>query len=229
VPDYKQDGTPLPSVPDYKQDYEREEATVLVLGCGTMGLLTMAALRALGHRGRILAAAKYPHQQELARKLGADALLRTGRGLYEDFCRQTGATSHQPELGKPVLLGGVDVTFDCVGAATTIDDALRFTRPRGTVALVGMPAIPRNVDWTSIWYKELRVFGTYAYGWETLHGERVRTFDLALRLLRERAEELAPLVGATFPLSEYRQALASALHSGRSGVVKTAFVMEGRG
>lgn len=200
-------------------------ATVLVLGCGTMGLLTIAALRTLGHRCRILAVAKYPHQQELARKLGADELLRPGRGLYEDFCAQTGATSHRPELGKPVLLGGVEVAFDCVGSATTIDDALRFTRPRGTICLAGMPAIPKNVDWTSLWYKELRVQGSYAYGWETVNGERVRTFDLALRLLRQRATELAPMVGATFPLSEYRQALACALHTGRSRVIKTVFAM----
>ena len=128
-------------------------------------------------------------------------MLRAGPQLYEDFCAQTEATAHQPELGKPVLLGGVDVTFDCVGSAATIDDALRFTRPHGTVSLVGMPAIPRNVDWTSVWYKELRIQGAYAYGWETIHGERIRTFDLALRLLCEKAEDLAPLVGATFSIS----------------------------
>jgi len=203
-----------------------DTATVLVLGCGTMGLLTIAALRALGHRCRILAMARHPHQREWARKLGADSLLDAGRGRYEDFCAQTGATCHPPELGKPVLLGGVEVTFDCVGSAATLDDALRFTRPRGTVGLVGMPAIPKNVDWTPLWYKGLRVQGTYAYGWETVNGQRVRTFDLALGLLRQHAAELAPLVGATFRLSEYRQALACALHTGRSGVVKTAFAWE---
>ena len=42
----------------------------LVFGCGTIGLLTIAALRLLEIPGKIFAVAKYPHQQEMARKLG---------------------------------------------------------------------------------------------------------------------------------------------------------------
>ena len=48
------------------------DATVLVLGSGTMGLLVIAGLRALGNRARILAVARYPHQERLAKALGAD-------------------------------------------------------------------------------------------------------------------------------------------------------------
>ena len=142
---------------------------VLVIGAGTVGLLTVAAIRAIGKSNRILIIAKYPHQRQLARELGADEILSSDKLLYTNFCRLTGAESYQPELGKPVLLGGVDVTFDCVASATTIDDALRFTRGQGRVMLVGMPAIPKNIDWTSVWYKELQVSGAYTYGVEELH------------------------------------------------------------
>ena len=196
---------------------------VLIIGAGTVGLLTVAAIRAIGKSNRILIVAKYSHQRHLAHELGADEILSSDKSLYTNFCRLTGAESYQPELGKPVLLGGVDVTFDCVASATTIDDALRFTRAQGRVMLVGMPAIPKNIDWTSVWYKELQVSGAYTYGIESYAGERIRTFTLGIRLLEQMGDKLLPLIGEQFSLKEYRQAIQAAMSTGRSGAVKTVF------
>ncbi len=199
--------------------------TALVMGCGSIGLLVIAALRAVGGRFRIVAVAKYPHQKEAAIRLGADEVLRPGWDLYGAVCRATGAERYQPELGKPVLVGGAEAVFDCVGSAATIDDALRFTRARGTTALVGMPAIPAGVDWTSIWYKELNVVGAYTYGTEEWEGGRVRTFDLAIRLLQKVGEKLGTLVTHRFRLRDYRRAIDVAMHTGRHGSIKTVFDM----
>ena len=121
---------------------------LLILGCGTIGLLTIAALRAVGCRCRILAAARYPHQQAFARALGADKIIGADHTLYDAICADTNAERYQPEIGRPTFIGGVDTTFDCVGSARTIDDALRLTRARGNVVVVGMPGIPSGVDWT---------------------------------------------------------------------------------
>lgn len=197
--------------------------TVLVLGCGTIGLLTIAALRATGRRCRILAAARYPHQQAFARALGADEIISEGRELYDAICTATGAERYQPEIGRPTFIGGVDTTFDCVGSQRTIDDALRLTRARGKVTVVGMPGIPSGVDWTAIWYKELKVMGAYAYGTETYQGKPIRTFDLAIRLLETWGSHLKPLVTALFPLHKYRQAILRAMQAGRTGGVKVVF------
>ena len=196
---------------------------VLIIGAGTVGLLTVAAIRAIGKSNRILIVAKYPHQRQLASELGADEILSSDKSLYTNFCRLTGAESHQPELGKPVLLGGVDATFDCVASATTIDDSLRFTRAQGHVILVGMPAIPKNIDWTSVWYKELQVSGAYTYGVESYIGEKIRTFTLGIRLLEQMGERLLPLIGERFSLNDYRHAVQAAMSTGRSGAVKTVF------
>ena len=196
---------------------------VLIIGAGTVGLLTVAAIRALGKSNRILIVAKYPHQRQLASELGADEILSSDKSLYANFCGLTGAESYQPELGKPVLLGGVDVTFDCVASATTIDDALRFTRAQGRVMLVGMPAIPKNIDWTSVWYKELEVSGAYTYGSESYEGAEIRTFTLGIWLLERMGDRLLPLIGELFALKEYRQAIQAALSTGRSGAAKTVF------
>ena len=89
-----------------------ETATLCVIGGGTMGQLTLAALRTLGYRNRIIVFAKYPHQQQLAQELGADDVLPPNGGRYAAFSELTGAESYQPELGPQVLIGGVAVTFD---------------------------------------------------------------------------------------------------------------------
>ena len=200
-----------------------ETDEICVIGGGTIGLLTVAALRGLGHRNRILIFAKYPHQQQLALELGADDVLSPNSGRYAAFCELTGATSHQPELGQQVLIGGVDVTFDCIGSSVTIDDALRFTRAGGDIILVGMPGIPKNVDWTSIWYKQLNVKGAYTYGLETHNGEQVHTFTLGMRLLQKMGPGLRPLVSKPFPLRDYKRAIQTAMNTGKTATVKTAF------
>jgi len=199
------------------------EATILVLGCGTIGLLTVAAIRALGFGNRVLASAKYPHQQEWARTLGATDIVPTGSGLYRAIPDATGALTFQPELGKPVLVGGVDVTFDCVGSSSSIDDAIRLTRSGGSVTLVGMPGIASGVDWTNIWHKELTVRGAYAYGVEKLDERSVKTFDLAMELMRRGAAPLGSLVTTRHRLADYRNAIRGALASGPNGSVKTVF------
>jgi threonine dehydrogenase-like Zn-dependent dehydrogenase len=203
------------------------EPTALILGCGTMGLLTIAALRAVEAPCRVVALAKHPHQQELARRLGAHEVLPAGRGQDDALCQRSGATLHQPEIGRPTVLGGFDLVFDCVGSPRSLDDALRFTRARGRTVLVGMPAIPKMVDWTTIWFKELNVMGVYAYGVEDFRGERVRTFELALRFLRDGRVDLRPLVTHRFALADYKRAIRTALATGPHRSVKTVFDFTG--
>jgi threonine dehydrogenase-like Zn-dependent dehydrogenase len=214
-----------------------ENALILVLGCGTIGLLAISAYRLCGGKGKILASAWFPPQAELACELGADEIF-DGRGheaLYKWVLERAAAHSsgnqhtdlYRPEIGKPVLLGGVDCVLDCVGSSQSIDDSLRLARPRGTVVLAGMPGIPQNVDWTSAWYKELRVQGAYAYGWETLPERgRVKTMQLALEHLGRNGATLRKLVNRRYPLSSYREALADAFNAGASGAFKTVFEID---
>jgi threonine dehydrogenase-like Zn-dependent dehydrogenase len=205
-----------------------EKGTQLfLLGAGTMGLLTLAALRGLDVSARITVLAKHQLQQELARALGADEIVPATSGSFAELCRQVGATRHQAEIGAPTVLGGFDAVFDCVGSPRSLDEALRLTRARGTTILVGMPAIPKTVDWTTIWFKELQVLGAYAYGLETVAGERIRTFDLALQLLRGRLANLTKLVTHKFPLTDYKRAIQTALFTGPSRSIKTVFDLRG--
>ena len=197
--------------------------SICVIGGGTIGLLTVAALRMLGYQNRILIFAKYPHQQQLALDLGANEIILPNSSRYRAFCELTGSEPYQPELGQQVLIGGVDITFDCIGSSVTIDDALRFTHANGEVILLGMPGIPKNIDWVSVWYKQLKVAGAYTYGIETHNGEQAHTFTLGMRLLQETGSQLRPLVIRRFPLRDYRRAIQTALNTGRTATVKTVF------
>jgi threonine dehydrogenase-like Zn-dependent dehydrogenase len=160
--------------------------------------------------------ARYPHQEAAARRLGADVVIRGGRSMRSDLARELGVELHETELGPPTSLGGADVTFDCIANGRTLDDAMRFTRARGAVIVVGMPGVPDGIDWTAMWHKELDVRGSYT--------SDEPTFERAVGLAAGIDAPLAPLVGARFPLEEWPAALRSALHSGASGVMKTAFV-----
>ena len=235
------------------QDSKAE--SLLVIGCGSIGLLTIAAYRALGGAARVLAVARYRHQEEAARKLGASEVLctRDAEALYAWILERCGGSLHRPELGKPVALGGVPVVFDCVGSAESIDESLRLAAPCGQVVLVGMPGIPKGIDWTAVWYKALRIQGAYAYGWEeigkdlragervtetpaarnsgelpapTLSSRRIKTIDLALELMASgKAGPVKELVNRKHPLESYRLALDEAFHAGRSGAFKVVFAI----
>lgn len=197
--------------------------SIIVVGCGSIGLLTLSALKLLGIGQQRIALAKYPHQQDWAKRLGATKVLRPGKKAYSEIAQILRASLHYPEIGPPVLLGGADVVFDCVGSPSSIDLSLRLARPRGRVLLVGMPGFLKGVDGTSIWHQELVVEGCYTYGVEEWQGNQWKTFDLALRFLEEEQNLFTGLVGARFPLEQYPQALRTALHTGQSGVVKTVF------
>ncbi len=208
-----------------------ERDTALVLGCGSIGLLTIAALRASGCRARIVAVAKYDHQRRLARELGADELLDirgTTRQRYAAWGKILDAEVLDPELGKPMVIGGAAATFDCVASGQTIDDGLHFTKSAGTFVLVGMPGIPSGIDWTPLWFKELTIRAAYAYGPERYADGKRETFEFAIDLMRIWGSRLAPLTGTPFELADYRAALAAALDVGRSKAVKTVFAIHGR-
>ena len=197
------------------------DETVVVLGAGNIGLFTVAALRRLTDAGRIISVAKHERQRAEALRLGADEVVHP-REIYAGLPETLGATVHKPELGKPVVLGGAERVFECVGSPGTIEDATRLCAPGGEVTLVGMPGARSSLDLTPLWHGEVRLTGAYAYGVEErLGGEKVKSFELALNMAPEI--RLDTLVGPRFSLREYREAIATARASGRRGHVKVVF------
>ncbi len=198
-----------------------KEDVVVVSGAGTIGLLTIAAIKLFTPPRRLIAIAKHPTQRDLARKLGADQVI-TPSEVFQRVRFATGAR-RLDGMNRSLLLGGADVTFECVGRADSLNDAVRFTREGGTVVAVGMPGEER-VDWAPIWQRELTIMGAYAYGAEPKK-KGARTFQLALDAAPEL--HLETLTGPLFGLGEYRDAIAYAMSAGKLGAVKVAFDLRG--
>jgi threonine dehydrogenase-like Zn-dependent dehydrogenase len=184
-----------------------EADRVALLGSGTLGLLTLAALRQARPAAEILATAKHPLQRDLAKELGADAVVAPAE---LDRLVRTRAGSMRYDNGQ--LGGGVAAVVDCVGSAESLAQALRITAPGGTIHAVGMPGVT-TVDLTPLWQREVALRGAYAY-------ERP-DFDTAIELVRTL--DLGRLVSATYPLRQYEDAIAHAASAGARGAVKIAF------
>jgi len=193
-------------------------ASVLVVGTGTVGALTLLALRALTPAGRILAVAKHERQQDLARRLGASEVIDP-KAAVTALRRATHALRLEPERGLPYLLGGVDVAVDAVGSKASLDLALRTTRAGGRVVLAGMPA--SGADLAPVWFRELEVAGAYTGGTEITEEGPRSTFDVAMDLAAEAP--LEDMVGGVYGLTRWREALDHAFGAGRLGTAKVVF------
>lgn len=200
----------------------------VVLGAGTLGLLTIAALRRFAEPGQLIAVAKHPDQRRWAAELGADPVVSPGE-LARAVRRATGTmalTTRDGDDGQGTIVrlcGGADVVIDCVATETSLAQALAVVRPGGRMVLLGMPGIV-NVDLTGLWQREVQLAGAYAYGVEERgDGTKRRTFDMAFELVRSAG--LERLVSATYPLDRYDEAAEHAGDAGRRGAVKIAFDM----
>ena len=186
------------------------DSTVAVVGAGTIGVLTTAALRDRHPDATILAVAKHRGQELEVRRAGADHTCAPGR-LHLEGTRMTGARRLVGYGGRELLLGGFDAVVDCVGSGPSLESAVAAVRPRGTVMLVGMPGRV-SADLAMAWQREVEIRG--AYGYES-------DFEDALELARR----LRPgrLVAHGWELRDYRRALDESKRAARAGRVKTVF------
>jgi threonine dehydrogenase-like Zn-dependent dehydrogenase len=187
--------------------------TVAVIGAGTMGLTAIAALRRYTKVDAIVVAARYPHQHQAARLLGADLTVvpdELGRAIR----RAAGTRVVGSTLGS-----GVDVTIDAVGSSSSLTDAIGFTRPRGRIVLLGMPN-QVDMNLTALWHRETELVGAYCYGTEHGHGDK-HTFELAADLVGDL--NLGQLVSELYPLAHYQTAIEHAAQAGPRGLIKVAF------
>ncbi|MFM7120437.1 MAG: zinc-binding dehydrogenase [Gammaproteobacteria bacterium] len=162
---------------------------VAILGAGSIGLMSILTARAAG-AGEVFITARHPHQQDLARTLGADA-------VFPDTAALLDAVGPQH----------VDVVVETVGGrADTIRESAQIARSGGRIVMLGVfdrdPALPGM----AFFQKELSLFASNCYGRECHHPD----FALATGLVAQHAGLLGHLVTHRFALDQVADAFAAA-------------------
>lgn len=126
-------------------------ATVVVIGCGAVGLNAVQGAR-LAAAAQIIAVDPLAEKLTLAREFGATktVLARSAEAVAEvrDF-----------------TMGGADFVFDCIGLPETVRDAIKMLGVGGSAVLVGLPAVGESAAFRpySLVESEQRIVGSY-YG-----------------------------------------------------------------
>lgn len=195
------------------------DTRALVIGPGTIGLATLIALRALAPGTEVTMAGIGTFADQLCADLGAAHVIHGTRAtLVREAARVTGGVLRKPVLGRPVLDRGFDVVYDTVGSEQTIDDAMRVLRPGGSIVLIGTSG-RQKMDWTLLWFRELRVAGTVFYGREP---DGNRAMATAVEVLSD-VQPGKRMVTHRFPLEEATRALLTAKAGPGAQAVKVAF------
>jgi L-iditol 2-dehydrogenase len=175
----------------------RAADSVAVVGTGMIGLLVVQALRAAGVR-RVIGIDLDPGRLELARRLGADDVLRADAGDFAAAVR--GSTGGS----------GADVAIEVVGTTPAIGTALTSLRPGGRLVLIGNVAPTVEIPLQAVVTGELTLAGSCASSGE---------YATAVDLLASGAIDVGPLISAVAPLREGASWFAR-LHAAEPGLLK---------
>jgi threonine dehydrogenase-like Zn-dependent dehydrogenase len=175
----------------------RKGASVVVIGGGIMGLLTLALAKAKG-AGVAILSDPVASRRDAARRLGADL---TVDPVTEDLA---GA------VDKATGGQGVDIACEAVGKPELVAAAARLAKARGVVQLVGVSPKGSTVpfDLFDFHFKELTLTGAYGRG---------TSFRRVLPLLTQIGA--GALVTDRYPLDRIGEAFA---HAAAGRGLKTA-------
>jgi L-iditol 2-dehydrogenase len=168
--------------------------TVVIVGGGSIGLLTLLAVRRRG-AGRVVVTDRDAHRLAVARQLGAGEVVDV-------------ATADPVAVVDAVTDGrGADAVFEAVGIAATVEQSIAVARPGGQVTWVGnsAPEVPLRMQ--QLVTRELTIRGSYAYADEfeaAIHALATRTIDASAIVettggLEEAEELFRSLAAGTLP------------------------------
>lgn len=198
---------------------------VLVYGAGALGCTTVAAVRALYPETQVAAVARFAAQAELVAKLGAHVVLQHEPRLavVEQVAEWSGGVLHAPFDGLPVAHpGGVDVVYDTIARPETLEVGVRVLAERGTLVQTGV-STPGRWESTPLYFKELTIAGSNAFGVEEVEGVRQHAIAHYLDLAQSGRVDLSGMLTHRFSLDEWWEALKALARQDTSGAVKVAF------
>ena len=176
---------------------------VVIIGCGTIGVLAMQ--HALNKGAQVLIADPEDFKLKVAKKLGAHHTLNPKR---EDL-----------EARVKELSGGVgaDCVIEAVGEPETLAETIGLVKRGGTILLIGWSGNATDAfNLTSVTLDELTVLGTLGF---------CHDFPVALKLMSQGKVRIKPILSHRLPLDRVEEGIRM-LDSRAKGVWKIAITEE---
>jgi L-iditol 2-dehydrogenase len=171
--------------------------TVLVIGAGMIGLLTLQAAKAAG-AAQVLVADIDQSRLLRADKIGADVtLLLSGAELVKEIHRRTNGR-------------GVDLVLEAVGRDETVAASIASVRKGGTVTLIGNISPEVRIPLQVVVSRQIRLQGSCASSGE---------YPQAMELMASGKIQVKPLITAVAPLGDGPQWF-DRLHAGEPNLMK---------
>ncbi|MHA1217880.1 MAG: zinc-dependent alcohol dehydrogenase [Candidatus Heimdallarchaeaceae archaeon] len=203
------------------------EDTVLIIGAGTIGLCTLASIKAINPDVNTSVMVKYDYQADAARKLGADEII-IKKNIEEYLEDRTNAVKYHGLFGNRTYIGGFDLIFDCVGTASTIQNSLRWVKGKGKVMVLGIDFKQGKLDYTPVWYQEVALLGSLGHGTEDWKGKKKPTFEIIIELLKTKKipSTITEIITHRYNISNYKEAIKVAFNKRKNQAIKVIFDFE---
>lgn len=172
-------------------------ATAVVIGAGTIGMMTALSALAAG-AGQVIVSDLAEEKLKIA-------------GRYAGVVPVNIRSESLKDRVAAITAGwGADVVFEASGAAKAFEGIFDLLAPAGTLVLVGMPPYPVTFDVVAAQAKEARIETIFRYA---------NVYPKAVALMGSGKVDLKPLISAVFPIEQGVAAFERAAE-GRPGDVK---------
>jgi threonine 3-dehydrogenase len=176
---------------------EVEGKTVLVSGCGPIGLTAVSGCKTFGAK-TVIACDLIDKKLEIAKEMGADVVLNSGKvDLVAEVKQLTGGM-------------GADCAIDITGAGAAISADLKSLRAGGRMVSVGLPTKPVTLELTNdLIYREITYTG--------ISGRKIwQTWEDFAKVMNGPYYKLDKVMGQVYKLEDFNKALA-AIRGGAPG------------
>jgi threonine dehydrogenase-like Zn-dependent dehydrogenase len=191
----------------------------LVYGSGTLAMATIALLRHLYDDVEVWAACRPGRRASIAARMGAHAIFPTSPDdLVNEVAKRRGVRPLIPWSKHGWLQDGPSVVYDTIGSTETVETSLRLLNTGGTLVISGVEP-PGRFEWTPLYFKELHVIGSNAFGVERINGQAKHAFEHYFDFA-EAGLDLTPVITHRFPLLAWDQAILSVARAHQTGAVK---------
>lgn len=169
--------------------------TVLISGCGPIGLTAITASKVFGAT-KVIACDLFDEKLEIAKEMGADVVINSA------------SCDLVAEVHKLTDDLGVDAAIDITGAGAAINNSLRSVRSGGRLVCVGLPSKPVTMNLTEdLIYREVEMTG--------ISGRLIwRTWEDFSKVMKDPRYHMERIMGHRFLMKDFEQAFAEI----RSGV-----------